>query len=198
MNSWMKSSRAQLSSEEQLKRRTPELYIAQLLAKDSQSPFKGRVYFGGKKPLDADIPLRGLKTGVEYMLSRSTQLPRLEDAAAQFRVIRNYFSAFKKWQPKSWADPKEYIALRGAGLWAVCFIGAHVIDRALNQDKFDTETMLEVLESGKNWDWSKKGDFVGFSGRAGALEISRKVTSRFHDEKRMSTSELFKSIMAEN
>lgn len=187
-----------LSSEEQLKRRNPELFIAQKLADDAQSPFHRRVYLGGKKPVGVDIPLRGLKTGVEYMLSRSTQLPRLEDAEAQYRVIRNYFLAFKNWQPKSWMEPKEYIVLRGAGLWAVCFIGSHVIDRALNQDKFDVETMFDILKSGRNWDWSKKGDFVGFSGRAGALEISRKVTSKLHDEKRMSTNELFKSIMSDS
>jgi DGQHR domain-containing protein len=187
-----------LSSEEQLKRRTPELFIAQKLASDAQSPFHGRVYFGGKKSAGADIPLRGLKTGIEYMLSRSTQLPHLDDAEAQYRVIRNYFLAFRKWQPKSWSEPKEYIALRGAGFWAVCFIGAHVIDRALNQDKFDIDSMLGILSSGKTWDWSKKGDFVGFSGRSGALEISRKVTSKLHDEKRMSTTDLFKSIMAQS
>lgn len=63
--------------------------------------------------------LRGLKTGIEYMLSRSTQLPRLEDAEAQYRVIRHYFDAVKKWQPKAWSLPKEYIMLRGSGLWAI-------------------------------------------------------------------------------
>src|SRR5262245_23343172 len=89
-----------------------------------------------------------------------------------------FFSAFKRWQPKSWTDPKNYIVLRGAGLWAVCFIGAHVIDRALLQDKFDVDVMLEILKSGKEWDWSNRGDFKGMSGRSGALEISKRVTSK--------------------
>jgi DGQHR domain-containing protein len=108
-----------LTPAEELKHRSPELYIAQRLSRDSASPFHGRVFEGGKKLVGVDIPLRGLKTGIEYMLSRSTQLPHLDDAEAQYRVIKNYFNAVKKWQPKAWSSPKEYIMLRGSGLWAI-------------------------------------------------------------------------------
>lgn len=189
---------ARLTPEEHLKRRFPELYISQKLSRDLNSPFHGRIYEGGKKPAGVDIPLRGIKTGIEYMLSRSTQLPHLEDAEAQYRVIRNYFEAFKTWQPKAWSEPREYIILRGSGLWAVCFIGAHVIDRILLQDKFSADDMLLVLKSGKEWDWSKKGDFTGLGGRGGALEISKQVTRKLQDEKRMSSKQLFERIMADN
>jgi DGQHR domain-containing protein len=187
-----------LTSAEELKKRTPDLYIAQRLHRDKKSPLHGRVYEGGKKPVGVDIPLRGLRTGIEYMLSRSTQLPRLDDAEAQYRVIRNFFAAVKDWQPKAWASPKEYILLRGSGLWAVCFIGAHVIDRALLQDQFDATNMLGILTSGKDWDWSRKGDFQGLGGRAGALEISKLVARKLKDDSRMSTKQLFDKIMAKN
>jgi DGQHR domain-containing protein len=186
-----------LTPTEELKRRNPELYIAQRLNRDSGSPFHGRVFEGGKKPAGVDIPLRGLKTGIEYMLSRSTQLPHLEDAEAQYRVIRNYFNAVKKWQRKAWSSPKEYIMLRGSGLWAICFIGAQVIDRALLQDEFKAAHMLTILRSGKDLDWGKKGDFKGLGGRAGALEISKLVTRRLQDKTRMSTKQLFDKIMAQ-
>jgi hypothetical protein len=43
---------------------------------------------------------------------------------------------------------------------------------------------------------SKNGDFKGLSGRGGALEISKMVTRKLHDEDRMSTKQLFKEIMA--
>ncbi len=184
-----------LTPEEQLKRRQPELYIAQKLGKDTHSPLNGRVYQGGKKPAGVDIPLRAIKTGIEYMLTRSTQLPQLDDAEAQYRVIRNYFEALKKWLPKAWSEPREYIVLRGAGLWAVSFIGAHVIDRALQQGRFGTSDILNILKSGKEWDWSKDGDFKGLSGRGGALEISKRVTRRLQDENRMSTNQLLAAIM---
>jgi DGQHR domain-containing protein len=186
-----------LTPEQELKRRSPDLYIAQKLGRDLASPLHDRVFEGGKRPVGSDIPLRGLKTGIEYMLSRSTQLPRLEDAEAQYRVIRNYFVAVKKWQPKGWSSPKEYIILRGAGLWAICFIGSQVIDRALLQDDFKPALMLAILRSGKDWDWSKRGDFKGLSGRGGALEISKQVTKKLQDETRMSTKHLFDKIMAE-
>ncbi len=187
-----------LTPEEELKHRNPELYIAQRLSRDSTSPLHGRVFEGGKKPVGTDVPLRGLKTGIEYMLSRSTQLPRLEDAEAQYRVIRNYLDAVKKWQPKAWSSPREYIMLRGSGLWAICFIGAQVIDRALLQAEFRASQMLAILRSGKDWDWGKKGDFKGLGGRAGALEISNRVTRKLQDDSRMSTKQLFDKIMAED
>ncbi|MBI2816295.1 MAG: DGQHR domain-containing protein [Acidobacteria bacterium] len=187
-----------LTPEEELKRRNPELYIAQRLNHDPESPFHGRIFEGGKKPVGVDIPLRGLKTGIEYMLSRSTQLPHLEDAEAQYRVIRNYFTAVKKWQPKPWSSPKEYIMLRGSGLWAICFIGAQVIDRALQQNEFKATQMLTILRSGKDWDWGKKGDFKGLGGRGGALEISNRVTRKLQDANRISTKQLFDKIMAED
>ena len=186
-----------LTPQAELKHRNPELYMAHRLGRDSASPFHGRVFEGGKKPIGVDIPLRGLKTGIEYMLSRSTQLPHLEDAEAQYRVIRNYFSAVKKWQPKAWSSPKEYIMLRGSGLWAICFIGAQVIDRALSRNEFKANQMLTILRSGTDWDWGKKGDFKGLGGRAGALEISNRVTRKLQDENRMSTKQLFDKIMAE-
>lgn len=187
-----------LTKQEELKRRTPELYIAQKLSRDSKSPFHDLVYEGGKKPIGADIPLRGLKTGIEYMLTRSTQLPHLADAEAQYRVIRNYLNAVKQWQPSAWSKPKEYIMLRGSGLWAICFIGAQVIDRVLQQGQYATSQMLKILQSGKDWDWSKKGDFIGFGGRAGALEISRQVTMKLQDDNRISTKQLFDKIMADD
>lgn len=187
-----------LTKEEELKRRNPELYISERLQRDPNSPLHGRVYEGGRKPVGVDIPLRGLKTGIQYMLTRSTQLPRLADAEAQYRVIRNYFTAVKKWQPRAWAAPKEYILLRGAGLWAICFLGAQVIDRSLIQDKFESEHMLSILKSGKDWDWGRKGDFIGLSGRGGALEISNRVARKLQDSTRMSTKQLFDKIMADD
>jgi DGQHR domain-containing protein len=186
-----------LTPEEELKRRSPELYIAQRLSRDESSPLHGRVFEGGKKPAGAEIPLRGIKTGIEYMLSRSTQLLHLEDAEAQYKVIRNYFEAVKKWQPKAWGSPKEYIMLRGSGLWAICFIGAQVIDLALLQDEFKTQQLLRILESGRDWDWGKTGDFKGLGGRAGAVEISKKVTRHLKSANRMSTKVMFDKIMSE-
>lgn len=187
-----------LTPEDQLKHRQPDLYISQRLSRDTASPLEGRVFEGGRRPVGVDVPLRGLKTGIEYMLSRSTQLPHLEDAEAQYRVIRNYFEAVKKWEPKAWSKPKEYIMLRGSGLWAICFIGAQVIDLVMIQGEYRSANMLGVLRSGKEWDWTKKGDFKGLGGRGGALEISKQVTRKFQDPTKISTKDLFDQIMEDD
>lgn len=184
-----------LSPEEELKRRQPELYIARKLGSDVESPFYQRIYDGGKKPVGVDIPLRGIKTGLIYMFSRSTQLPRLNDTDAQYKVIRNYFIAIKKWIPDSWSRPKDFLAIRGVGLWALCYLGAQVIDRGLLNSKFDSESFLEILKSGKEWDWSNKGDFKGYSGAQGAQEISSRIARLLKDTNQISTQDLLNQIM---
>lgn len=184
-----------LSKEDEIKRKDPALYIAKLLSTDSQSPFYSRVFEGGKNLGPNMIPLRTLKSGIQYMLSRPTKLTALKDPDAEYRVIKNYFEAVKLWQPDAWKDPSEYILLRGAGLWGLCFIGANVIDKGLSLGKFDSENLFKILKSGRNWDWSKKGSFEGLSGRGGAVKISDMVTAELIDENNISVSELYKQIM---
>jgi hypothetical protein len=58
--------------------------------------------------------------------------------------------------------------------------------------------MLAILKSGRDWDWSNKGDFQGYSGRGGALQISNRVTAEFSDEQGVSVKSLYNKIMAEN
>jgi hypothetical protein len=65
------------------------------------------------------------------------------------KVVKNYFEAVKRWIPDAWKSPKEFVVLRGAGLWGICFIGAEVIDRTLRDGSFKTESMIKVLRSGK-------------------------------------------------
>jgi hypothetical protein len=186
---------ARLTPEERLKREEPDLYIAQRLSRDAGSPLHGMVYEGGKAQVGFYISLRALRTGIGYLLSRPTRVTALRDADAQYRVIRNYFDALKKWVPEAWVQPKKHLLLRGAGLWGACFIGAEVVDRVLSRGAFDAESMLEVLRSGRRWDWSNDGDFRGYSGRGGAAQISNNVTSELKDETGTSVKALFRKIM---
>jgi DGQHR domain-containing protein len=186
-----------LTKEEELKKLHPDLFIAQKLNTDPKSPLKDKIYEGGVRDAALCIPLRSLRTGIQYMFSRSTQLPRLSDATAQYNVIRNYFIAAKRWMPQAWDEPKKYIMLRGVGLWALCFLGSEVIDRALMQDKYKEGDFLQLLESGKNWDWSTQGDFKGMSGRGGALEISNRIARFIQDDNHLSTNQLFIKILSD-
>jgi DGQHR domain-containing protein len=186
---------ARLTPAEQLKLKEPEIYIARNLGLEEDSPLYQRIYSGGKKIHGQDIPLRSLSLGIRYMLNRPTKLRALRDADAQYKVIKNYFEAVKKWQPLAWQEPRKYIVLRGAGLWAICLIGADVIDRVLKKGTFTDEAMYEILTSGRNWDWSNKGNFQGYSGAGGAQKISDFVTGEFQDESGVSVRQLFKEIM---
>jgi DGQHR domain-containing protein len=188
---------SRLAGQPNIKKRAPSLYIAEQLANDPESPFTKLVYEGGKRQAGAFIPLRSLKTGIEYMFSRPTKLNALNDVEAQYKIIRNYFDALKRYEPDAWSKPSDYILLRGAGLWAACFIGAEVIDRTLGQGKYKSDDMLKVLRSGKKWDWTKDGEFKGLSGRGGAVRIRDLVIGELADESGVSVKSLFEKIMSE-
>lgn len=188
---------ARLTPEEKLKRQEPALFIAKELGRDSTSSLFERVYEGGKKAPGHGIPLRSLNLGIRYMLAKPTKLTALRDVDAQYKVIKNYFSAVKKWKPESWTEPKKHLTLRGAGLWAICLIGADIIDRVLTKGVFDSESMYNILASGNNWDWSNKGDFQGYSGAGGSQKICDMVTAEFKDDSGLSVKSLLNQIKAE-
>lgn len=187
-----------LTAEEQLKLDQPALYVAQKLGKDPKSPFYRRIYDGGAKAHgNSLVPLRTLKSGIEYLFSKVVRLGALPDVDAKYAVIRNYFSAVKLWAPEPWSEPSKYLMLRGVGLWSISFLGAHVIDRALNNGQFLPEEMLSILESGKRWDWSSKGDFRGLSGRGGALKISETIAQELSGPENLSLRDLYGKIMSD-
>ena len=186
---------SRLTGEQKLMLEEPDLYIAQRLSRSNDSPFFKLVYEGGVKESRSMIPLRALRSGINRMLSQQTKLKALKDAEAQYKVIRNYFLAAKLWIPEAWNSPKDYLALRGSGLWGLCALGANVIDRALGKGAFEPQEMLRILNSGKKWDWSNKGDFQGLGGWSGAIKISDKITDEFTDQSGISVRELYKKIM---
>ncbi len=188
--------KVRLTGDQLLRKEDPCLYIAKKMSTDKDSPFYNIVYQGGCKSTIHLMPLRALKTGIQYMLSRATKLTAFKDPDVQLKVIKNYFHALKKWEPKAWKHSKKYLMLRGAGFWAVCFLGTEIINDALTKGKFGVEDMLSILKSGQSWDWSNNGDFKGLSGRGGAKEISEKVVSKLKNDSGVSVENLIRKIMS--
>lgn len=186
---------SRLTTEDIQKKKDPALYIAKKLGSDSTSSLFEKIYEGGKKPGYFAIPLRSLKSGIEYMLSQPSKLTELPNVDVQYTVIKNFFSATRHWQPEAWKDPNKHLLLRGAGLWGLCFIGATVIDKTLRSGKFNINDMLHVLKSGKSWDWSNTGSFSGYSGRGGAVKIRDLVVKEFVDESGFSITSLAQQIL---
>ncbi len=187
-----------LTSEQEIARRDPMLFIAKQLMSDKTSPLHDLIYDGGRSDVTKFIPLRTLRTGLEYMFSRPTKLTQIDDIRIQTVIIKNYFAALKKWQPDAWKSPKDFLLLRGAGLWGACFLGAEIIDRVLAKGNYRVEDMLLVLRSGKDWDWTKDGDFQGLSGRAGSVKIRDMIVSELQDESGVSLKSLIKKISEES
>jgi DGQHR domain-containing protein len=186
-----------LAGEDSLKFRAPKLYLANKLSETSGSPFYKIVYDGGRKDVTKIIPLKSLQSGLEYMFSQPSRLSAIDDVDMQYTVISNYFLALKKWEPECWLDPKSYLMLRGAGFWGVCFLGAEIIDRGLKKGHYKSDDLLKILESGRKWDWTNKGDFSGFSGRGGAIKIRDKIVSEIADDESVSLRNLMKQISDE-
>jgi DGQHR domain-containing protein len=186
---------SRLTPKEIQKIQDPTLFIAKKLGEDHNSSLFDKIYEGGKKAGYFSIPLRSLKTGIQYMLSQPSKLTELPSVDVQYAVIRNYFAAVKQWIPQAWHDPNKYLVLRGAGLWAICFIGATVIDKTLSSGKFEPSDMLKVLKSGASWNWSRTGDFAGYSGRGGATKIRDQVVSEFKDDTGVSIKDLAEKIL---
>lgn len=177
--------------------RDPKLYIAKRLSEDADSSIKDLVYTGGPSDVAKVIPLRTLKSGLEYMFSRPTRLTAIDEIEIQIKVIKNFFAALKRWEPASWTNPRQHVMLRGAGFWGVCFLGAEISDRALAKGKFKPEDMLSILKSGKNWNWANGGDFSGLSGRGGAVRIRDMIVAELAEEETISLKSLMKQISDE-
>ncbi len=186
-----------LTNRSELATRDPKLYIAKRLAEDEDSVLKGLVYTGGASDVAKVVPLRTLKSGLEYMFSRPTRLTAIDDIDIQIKVIKNFFTAMKRWEPSSWASPRQHVMLRGAAFWGVCFLGAEIADRALARGKYKAEDMLAILRSGRNWNWSNGGDFSGLSGRGGAVRIRDMIVAELAEEETVSLKSLMKQISDE-
>lgn len=185
-----------LLSNEKLKEER-DLYLAKSLADDTDSPFFGMVYMGGKADAKRFIGLRNLRSGVKNMLASSSRLSAIQEHEVQAKLIKTYFKALKKMLPEAWEKPSKYILLRGAGFWAACYLGAEVIDRALAKSEFSEKSMLKILTSGKSWNWTRDGDFQGYSGQGGAKKIRDLVVREFEDENNVSLRSLVQKISEE-
>jgi DGQHR domain-containing protein len=186
-----------LAGEDLVAVQDPPLYIANRLKNDKDSPFQSKVYDGGRSDVTKFIPLRTLKTALEYMFSRPTRLTALDDVKIQTLLVKNYLGALKSWQPQAWDHPQDYLLLRGAGLWGAFFLGAEIIDKALAKGKYKAADMLAILRSGPQWDWSKNGPFKGFSGRAGAVRIRDLIVAELDDGSGGSLKSLVQKISQE-
>jgi hypothetical protein len=145
------------------------LYIVQKLQKDKSSPLHNLIHEGGKVHKGATLSgltVANLSGAIRDMLSRSAKLSQFPDADAQYKVIKNYWLAVKKWLPAAWKRPRDFMIFKGVGLYAISYVGIEIIDRSLLKGKFGSEDMLSYLQQ-LSPDARASRETLNYAGRGG-------------------------------
>lgn len=190
---------ARLLGDKLLKVQKPALYIVQRLMKDKMSPLHGKVHEGGKVEKGATLSgltVANLTSAVNDMLTRSTKLAQFPDADAQYKVIKNYWIAVKKWLPAAWNSPRDYSIFKGVGLYAISYVGIEVIDRSLLKGKHTSEDMLEYLKQMPSESLASGGTAT-YAGRGGGRKLANDMIANLAEEGEMSLLKLQKLILSE-
>ena len=188
-----------LLGEQVLKVQNPALYIVQKLPKDRRSPFYQKIHEGGKVEKGttiAGLTIANLTNAVRDVLSRSTRLAQFPDTDAQYRVIKNFWLAVKRWLPDAWKRPRDYVIFKGVGLYAISYVGAEIIDRALLKGRYTTTHMLEYLKQLPSEQLSRK-ETLAYAGRAGGRKLANDILSNLAVEGEISLSKLQKMILGQ-
>lgn len=188
---------ARLLGDKALKVQKPALYIVQKLLKEKSSPLKGLVHEGGKaqnKATLTGLTIANLTSSVSDMLARSAKLPQFPDADAQYKVIENYWTAVKRWVPKAWTNPKEYLIFKGVGLYAISYVGIEIIDRALLKGKFTSNDMYHYLKQMPS-EALLSGQTLPYAGRGGGRKMANDLITNLGEDGEMSLTALQKVIL---
>lgn len=190
---------ARLLGDKLLKVQNPALYISKQLMSDKKSPLYGKVHEGGKVDKDAilsGLTIANLTSGVHDMLTRSTKLAQFPDADAQYKVIKNFWIAVKKWLPKAWNNPRDYAIFKGVGLYAISYVGIEIIDRSLLKGKFSSVDMLQYLKQMPPESLASGGT-AAYAGRGGGRKLANDLISNLEEEGEVSLSKLQQLILSE-
>jgi len=166
----------------------PQLWIAERLHEDPDSPFLGMVYRGGVRSQGSQrlINLTSLRNGIELMLSYGKTLKTLPGSPqtvvpAQYALIRNYWNAVKKIYSADWN--KDSLLLKGVGYRAMSVAGGLIIDRCLALGKTESNAMETFVErtrktsfdDGRTIDWSKDGPASSYGGMKGVGQLAERI-----------------------
>jgi len=190
---------ARLLGDKSLKVTDPSLYIVRRLHDDSESPFYNRIYQGGA--IQRSVPLgklstANLKNAIKDMLGRSNKLSQFPDADAQYELVKNFWLAVNKWLPDAWENPNDYIIFKGAGLYAITYVGIEIIDRCLLKGRYSSDDMFNYLKKIQNVERLSSKQGIPFAGRGGGRKIAADLISELEEEGEVSLNTLQKLILS--
>lgn len=189
---------ARLLGEKVLKVTNPPLYIVKRLQSDQNSPLYQRIHEGGR--VSKGVTLTGLTianltSSIKDMLTRSAKLSQFADADAQYKVIKNFWRAVKKWLPNAWKDPSQYIIFKGVGLYAISYVGIEVIDRCLLKGKYQVNDLMSYLNRIPSTALLRSKEILAYAGRGGGRKLANDLLEDLEEEGEISLSKLQKMIL---
>jgi DGQHR domain-containing protein len=190
---------ARLLGDKALKVQNPALYIVRRLQADRTSPLHKKIHEGGKVRKGATITgltVANLTNAIRDMLSRSAKLSQFPDAEAQYKIIKNYWAAVRKWLPEAWKRPRDFMIFKGVGLYAISYVGIEVIDRSLLKSKFSSREMLEYLKQLPS-DQLAVSETLAYAGRGGGRKLANDLLQNLEEEGQMSLAKLQSLILKE-
>lgn len=160
------------------------LWIVNRLTHDTDSPFFGQVYTGGKKGKGEvyDITQKGIFDGVNQLLKEFTSHDIIKSSDKLLPIIKNYFSAIKEIWGIEWSNNKNYKLKTNTGLQAVGIVGGKILNNIFNSPikDFKIERLKEQIITIRNeykdfWKSDNEQFMKGKSGRAGAVKIAEDI-----------------------
>ena len=115
-----------------------------------------------------------------------------------YQIIKNYWSAVKKWIPEAWKRSADFILLKGVGLYAISYLGIDIIDRCLLKGKFTPSDMFAYLHKLPDKEVFSRRGAIALAGRAGGKKIAGDLMKDLEEEGEVSMSKLQKMILSSN
>lgn len=182
---------SRLTPSEDLADKNPALWIANKLAEDPKSPFHGIVYLGGEKEkvqgLKRRVNLAALRTGTQMIIKESIKLRDFDEIEDKYVIIRTFWNAVARTFVQEWADSKQYLLLRGFGVWSMFILGAEIVDRCIMRrvkpSQLEDEMAAYLHQTSASVDWDRKeGNVTHYGGRLGAKSLADIMKKSLSDE----------------
>jgi hypothetical protein len=138
-------------------------WITLRLGEDPDSPWHALVYCGGARKKDRIAQLRRpvsfttLQSGVRRTLAKSLYISDLTDPAAQYAIVRNFWTAVRATFGEEWAQPGQYLLLDKVGIQSLSLLAGTIIDRCIADGSADADAMTAALSQTRDrLDWRRE------------------------------------------
>jgi DGQHR domain-containing protein len=175
-----------LSPAEKLFGDNPNLWLSQELSRREGSPFRGKVYSGGKRLKGLYlINLRGLESAISELRGASQHLRTMKESEIAYKIIENYWNAVKTVWPVEWSDTKNFKLMTNTpGLTSLGRAGGQLLETQLRKQKVKLDDLVEVVAQFKSQvNWAKDSDDMkGMAGPGAAKRVAETLEKGLPDE----------------